>query len=144
MKKLLLGTVLTTGLLLANQNTGCGLGSMVIENQDTVLMQVIATTTNGTSGNQTFGITSGTLGCAKPASFVMNEKLLNFVASNIDAIAIDSAKGSGESLNTLATLMNVQDKKAFSAKVQANFSQIFTNKNLTSAQLIDNISSIAI
>jgi len=144
MKKLLLGTVLTAGMLLANQNTGCGLGSMVIEDQDSVLMQVIATTTNGTSGNQTFGITSGTLGCDKPASFVMNEKLLNFVASNIDTIAIDGAKGSGESLNTLATLMNVQNKKEFSSKIQANFSKIFTNKDLTSAQLIDNISNIAI
>lgn len=144
MKKLLLGTVLATGLLLANQNTGCGLGSMVIKNQDTVIMQVFATTTNGTSGNQTFGITSGTLDCNKPATFVMNEKLLNFVASNIDTIAIDGAKGSGETLNTLATLMNVSNKDAFSKNIQANFSKIFTSKDLTSAQLIDNISNIAI
>jgi hypothetical protein len=144
MKKLLIGTVLTASVLLANQNTGCGLGSLVIQNQDSVLMQVLATTTNGTSGNQTFGITSGTLNCEKPASFVMNEKLLNFVASNIDSIAIDGAKGSGETLNTLATLMNVQDKAQFSKNIQAKFDTIFTSGNLTSAQLINNISNIAI
>jgi len=144
MKKILLSTVFTAGMLLANQNTGCGLGSMLIKDQNTVLMQVIANTTNGTSGNQTFGITSGTLGCEKPATFVMNEQLLNFVASNMDSIAIDSAKGSGESLNTLATLMNVENTDTFKQNVQANFSNIFASKDLTSAQLIDNIASFAI
>ncbi len=56
-----------------NSNTGCGLGSEVIKDQDSVIMQVFAATTNQTSGNQTFGISSGTLGCEKPASFVSNE-----------------------------------------------------------------------
>ena len=144
MKKILLTTVFTAGMLLANQNTGCGLGSTLIKDQSTVLKQIMASTTNGTSGNQTFGITSGTLGCEKPAKFAMNDKLLNFVASNIDSIAIDSAKGSGESLNTLASLMNVENSSTFKSNIQANFSKIFASKDLSSAQLIDNIASFAI
>src|SRR6186713_935077 len=50
---------------------GCGLGSMIFE-PDSGFTQVFAATTNGTSGNQTFGITSGTSNCdpgaAKTAS----------------------------------------------------------------------------
>jgi hypothetical protein len=49
-------TTLMTTASFANANTGCGLGNQVITNQDSVLMQLFAVTTNGTSGNQTFGI----------------------------------------------------------------------------------------
>src|SRR5690606_21045070 len=42
---------------------GCGLGSKLFEGQRGVAPQVLAVTTNGTFGNQTFGISSGTLGC---------------------------------------------------------------------------------
>ncbi len=125
-----------------NTNTGCGLGSMVIENQDTVLMQLFATTTNGTSGNQTFGITSGTLNCDKPTKIVLNEKLEKFVAQNMDELAIDIAAGNGENLDTLSTLMSVEDKAAFTQALKANFSKIYTSSDVTSAEVIDNIASI--
>ena len=47
------------------ENTGCGLGTMLFDGQQGIAPQVLAVTTNGTSGNQTFGITSGTLGCTQ-------------------------------------------------------------------------------
>ncbi len=124
-----------------NLNTGCGLGSQVIKNQDTVLMQVFAATTNGTSGNQTFGITSGTLGCAKPEKFASNETN-RFVAQNMDALATDIAMGQGEKLDTLATLLKVQDKPAFAVKLQQNFAAIYSDEQVTSAQVIDAILNI--
>lgn len=46
-----------------NSQTGCGLGSIIIKDDSTAIMLALQATTNGTSGNQTFGITSGTLGC---------------------------------------------------------------------------------
>lgn len=60
MKKILISTLATLALsssvyAAANTNTGCGLGSLIIKDQSTVVMQVLAATTNGTSGNQTFG-----------------------------------------------------------------------------------------
>ena len=58
MKKLLLSTIAVVALsssAFANANTGCGLGSVLIKDQSTTVMQVLAATTNGTSGNQTFG-----------------------------------------------------------------------------------------
>ena len=129
---------LTTGVY-ANENTGCGLGSLIIHNQNTVALQVLAATTNGTSGSQTFGITSGTSNCAKPNNFVSNDKLNRFVSENMDELALDISSGKGETLSTVAKLMNVENTAAFSSKLQANFSNIYTSENVTSATVIDSI-----
>ena len=129
---------LTTGVY-ANENTGCGLGSLIIHNQNTVALQVLAATTNGTSGNQTFGITSGTSNCAKPNNFVSNDKLNRFVSENMDELAMDISSGKGETLSTVAKLMNVENTPEFSAKLQANFSTIYSSENVTSATVIDSI-----
>ena len=126
-----------------HRNTGCGLGSMLIENQNTVVKQVLAAISNGTSGNQTFGITSGTLNCSKPVAIVSNEKIEKFVADNMDALAIDIASGSGENLDTLSMLMNVEDKATFSQTLKANFSKIYSSSDVTSADVIDAIATIA-
>lgn len=128
-----------TTLSFAGANTGCGLGDQVIKNQDSVLMQIFAATTNGTSGNQTFGITSGTSGCAKPAKFVSNDKANEFVAANMDALALDMSNGQGEALTTLATLLNVSNPETFASVLQENFDKVYTSKNVTSAEVIDNI-----
>lgn len=123
-------------------NTGCGLGTQIIKDKSSVVMQVLAVTTNGTSGNQTFGITSGTLGCEKPARIVSNETS-TFVASNMDSLATDIAMGQGENLDTLAALLNIEDKSAFAAKLQQNFVSIYTDDQVSSAQVIDSILTIA-
>ncbi len=124
-------------------NVGCGLGNQVIKNQDSVLMQVFAVTTNGTSGNQTFGITSGTSGCAKPAKFVSNDQAVAFVEKNMDALAMDISNGQGESLDTLATLLKVQDKADFASKLQNNFSTIYSSADVSSAEVIEKIVTVA-
>ena len=55
MKKIisLIAAIGLTTSMYANDNTGCGLGSLVIKDQSTVMLQVLAATTNGTSGSQT-------------------------------------------------------------------------------------------
>ncbi len=120
-------------------NVGCGLGNQVIKNQDSVAMQIFAVTTNGTSGNQTFGITSGTSGCAKPAKFVSNDKANEFVAGNMDALALDISNGQGEALTTLASLLHVSNPDTFASVLQTNFDKIYTSSDVTSANVIDNI-----
>ena len=126
-----------------NLNTGCGLGSMIIDNQNTVAKQIIAASTNTTSGNQTFGITSGTLGCDKPTLLVSNDKVEKFVADNMDALATDIATGKGETLDTLASMLDVKDKSAFEAKLKTNFAAIYASEDVNSAQVIDAIITIA-
>ena len=134
-------TILTTASFAGN--VGCGLGNQVIKDQDSVAMQIFAATTNGTSGNQTFGITSGTSGCAKPAKFVSNDKANEFVAANMDLLALDMSNGEGEALTTLATLLNISNPETFASVLQANFEQVYTSANVTSADVIDNIIALA-
>jgi opacity protein-like surface antigen len=153
MKKVLLGlalTVLAASSAFAGQakdNTGCGLGSLLWENKadNSVLFQAFQATTNGTSGAQTFGITSGTSNCSKPSSFVQNDKLINFVQANMDSLAQDIAMGKGESLDTFAEMLGVAPGQtaAFNAKLQANFSKIFTSENVVLAEVIDNAVAVA-
>jgi hypothetical protein len=126
-------------------NTGCGLGYLIFKDSgDSTAIESIAVTTNGTFGNQTFGITTGTLECSQPASFVSNERLNEFVASNMDTIARDIAAGDGEALATLAELMEVPsvERDEFFSTLQKNFSEIFTSEDIQSAQVIDNIVNV--
>jgi hypothetical protein len=62
----------------AADNTGCGLGTVLWGDKadNSVISQSFQATTNGTFGNQTFGITSGTLGCNQPANIAANERLM--------------------------------------------------------------------
>ena len=140
MKKVLVASILSASVAFAagNTNTGCGLGSVAIQNQDSTFLQLVATTLNGTSGSQTFGISTGTSNCDQPSSIASNDKLNKFVADNMDELAIDIANGHGESLQTLAGMMNIKD----TSTLQANFSKIFASSDVTSAQVIDNISTI--
>jgi hypothetical protein len=143
MKKLL--TVVAAATLISssafaagNSNTGCGLGSMLFPVQDTVATQVLAATTNSTF-NQTFGITSGSLNCTKPYKIVMNDQAQKFVADNMDSIAVEVAAGQGENLDTLLSLMNVEDKVLAASTLKANFSTIYSSADVTSAQVVDGI-----
>jgi len=148
MKRLLMGfalSLLISGAAFAAQarnNTGCGLGTMIWENKadGSVLMQVLQSTTNGSTGTQTFGISSGTSECQQPGSIVQNEKLNHFVRSNMDNLAKEIAIGKGETLDTFVEMLGVGAAQgdAFKAKLQANFSNIFTSDKIVLAEVIDN------
>jgi len=147
MKKLLVSlaavAALSTGAFATvNNQTGCGLGSMIIKDDSSAVMLALQATTNGTSGNQTFGITSGTSGCKK-TKLVLNERAAEFVASNMDILAKEMAAGHGESLDTLAELLKVEDKVAFNATLQANYNKIYSSESVEMADVLDNISTTA-
>lgn len=145
MKKILVSAaavlvLATAGIASVNDQTGCGLGSVIIKDNSSAVMLALQATTNGTSGNQTFGITSGTLGC-KQTKLVMNERASEFVASNMDQLASEIAKGHGESVDTLAELLNVQDKAGFASALQANYNNIYASQNAKMADVLDHISA---
>ena len=127
----------------AGNMAGCGLGSMIFKNNDQV-SQILAATTNGISGNQTFGITSGTLGCNKDGAMAQNEELNIFTSKNMEKLAADMSKGQGETLNTFAELKGISaDQKAqFFASVQKNFGKIFTKENITAGEVLHNLDSV--
>ena len=132
MKKLIAAAALISASSFAmadNGPAGCGLGTAVVfPDANEWHEHVLAATANGTSGNQTFGMTSGTLGCEsangplKAAEAFMND--------NMDQLAADSARGQGETLDALAQVMGVEaaDTAAFRATVQSNFDSMFTTE----------------
>ncbi|MDY0164410.1 DUF3015 family protein [Desulfobotulus sp.] len=142
---LLLGLFVAAPAFAVNKdNVGCGLGSMLMQEKEGLVWEIMATTTNGTSGNQTFGISSGTLGCEKPAKLAVREQLDRFVADNMDALAVDIAMGEGETLGTLAELALVEEgrKADFFAALQMNFDQIYPDGGINSVQVVDQITSV--
>jgi hypothetical protein len=154
MKKLLIAVFVVavlsfgvTGFVFAAQQTygaaGCGLGSMLFGNEQSEV-QIFAATTNGTSANQLFGITSGTLNCEKQPKSFANRRANEFVAANMDRLAKDIAAGNGEALDTLAELIGItaEQRSVIYAKLQSNFSDIFTSEQVVAADVIDSIVTI--
>jgi hypothetical protein len=152
MRKVLLGVLVVAVVVCLGsvagavdpKNTGCGLGSMAFQGQNGLVSQTFAATTNGTSGNQTFGITSGTSNCEQYKTFTMNEKLNSFVADNMDSVAKDIAKGEGEYLDTMASLMDVNQaqRPQLYAALQKNFSRIYSSPSVTHADVLVSISEV--
>lgn len=138
-------TFVLAGAVYAGQsNTGCGIGTLIFEGKDGLISQVFAATTNGTFGNQTFGITSGTINCEKPAAFASNEQLNKFVGENMANLAMDMSKGSGEYLSTLAVLLDVPvaERAHLYGRLQANFSKIYTSEAVTHIDVLNNIEAV--
>lgn len=125
--------------LAAQDNVGgCGVGSMVFKGQSGVAPQVLAVTTNGISGNQTFGISSGTLGCTQDGVVTSNMKTALFIENNKEQLARDMSVGSGETLASLAQLLGVeaQDRVAFNRFAKDNMASIFTTDSVATKQVI--------
>ena len=125
-------------------STGCGLGTMLFEGEKGPAPQVLAVTTNGTSGNQTFGISSGTLGCEQDAVVRSPTKVKILLISSLDNLATDVARGQGETLESLAALMDVQpaDKPRFFTTLQGDFGRIFPSENVTADEVIVSINAV--
>lgn len=126
-------------------NCGCGLGTMALGDQEpTVLSQVAATFLNGICGNQTFGISSGTLECEPHAGIASNTRVQKYVADNMDQLILDIAGGRGESLNALADLLEVpaSARTGFGATLQTNFDAIFPTSNVTASEVVQNLDRV--
>lgn len=115
---------------------GCGLGSLVFQDDQDRVKQVLASTTNGTFGSQTFGITTGTLNC-NPAGTAKRAAL--FVEVNREILAKDVSRGAGETIDTLSALMGCSDSKAVGAVLQQNFRVIFPDTSASNDQVTDAI-----
>ena len=124
----------------AVDSTGCGLGSMAWRGQRGIGPQVLAATTNGSFGTQTFGISSGTSGCDQNGRITggTQRMVLNFLENNMEQYALDASRGEGETLDTLAGIMEV-DKSELAAKVHDNFAFIFPNDNVDAVEVTLNL-----
>ncbi|HZZ86594.1 MAG TPA: DUF3015 family protein [Anaeromyxobacteraceae bacterium] len=117
---------------------GCGLGSMAFGNQKGAV-QILAATTNGLFGTQTFGITSGTSNCGESAVGLSGTK--TFIEANRDALAKDMSRGSGETISALSRLAGCADAKAVGAKLQQRFQAVFPEQSLSDEAVSSNVIS---
>ena len=140
MKKLLaIALLASSSVVMADQDVGCGLGTMVWAGQSGLGPKVLAATTNGVVfGNQTFGITSGTLGCQADGVISSRARLGMFMSTNSERLARDMSVGRGETLEVLANLLNIkaEDKPTFFQATQTHFGKIFAPENKTSGDVL--------
>jgi DUF3015 family protein len=119
-------STLQVGLALATPNPdtgpGCGLGKKLWENwkgQKQIAPQVFMSSTNVT-GSYSFSISSGTSGCSNDGTLWDSERANLFIGVNYASLAEEMARGRGEHLASLATLLHVPQEyqPAFFAMVQ--------------------------
>lgn len=110
--------------------SGCGLGSVVF-GEKPGMIQIFAATTNGVSGNQTFGISSGTLNCGESAKGAKAEQ---FIEVNKTALETDMARGQGESLTSLAQVLECKNQD-FSTSMKSNYQTSFPRGGASVEQL---------
>ncbi len=136
MKKVYFASILAGTVMMmsapanAIDSTGCGLGSMAWRGQSGIGPQVLAATTNGSFGTQTFGITFGTSGCDPNGRITggTGRMTLAFLENNLEQYAMDAAAGHGETIDTLAGILNMDSERLGEISKQ-NFAYLFANEN---------------
>lgn len=113
---------------------GCGLGSMVFADQPGFI-QVVAATLNGTSGNQTFGMTSGTLNCTEGGGTAS----LNYIENNKVALQNDISRGQGDTLTGLLNMWGCENYSAVGSVLQQNYNQINVEQAASMKSSLQNV-----
>jgi hypothetical protein len=124
--------VLQSGLAIATPNPdtgpGCGLGKKLWEDwkgQKQIAPQIFMATTNVT-GSYSFAISSGTSGCSHDGRIWDSERASLFIGINYANLTEDMARGGGEHLASLATLMHVplEHQPEFFAMAQERYASL--------------------
>lgn len=121
---------------------GCGLGTMIFDAKKTKAALILAATTNGSFGNQTFGISSETLGCTSDGVVKADKKLDVYAEVNMRRLSREMAQGRGETLEGLAALMGCRDaatKQAFFKLAQARYERILPNADTDASAMLGNL-----
>jgi len=120
---------------------GCGLGSMLFGTDNGTGKQILAATTNGSFGTQTFGITSGTSNCTSGGIIKAEREQAAFAEVNFQDIKANMAAGGGEFLASFATLLGCEDSSKVSlAKMsQDKLEVIVPSTSTTPIQMLTSI-----
>lgn len=128
----------------ADNDAGCGLGTQLMQGKSGVLFHLVATYTNGLLGNQTFGITSGTLGCNGNSTVTADADLKKFASTNLDQLSAEMAAGEGEALAAFASLYGVEasDRAAFYTLTKSNYTTIISGDDVTAGDVVATVRSL--
>ena len=140
-KNLVLGAVFAAAICVAqpagaiDSTGGCGLGSMAWKGQSGIIPQVLAISTNHTFFN-TVGVTLGTSGCDPNGRVTggTGKMVLAVIENNMEQFAMDASAGRGETIETIAGILNVDSEK-LGAAAQQNFAYLFPEENVEAVDL---------
>lgn len=144
MKKLLVAAAVVScfsaSSAFALDSTGCGLGSLAFRGNSGIVPQVAAVTTNAFFGIQTFGITSGTSGCDPNGRISGGTGVMfTFLEKNLEQFALDASRGEGETINTIASLMNLPAEQV-GKTAKENFAVLFPQKDVDALSVSEKFS----
>ena len=148
MKKIIMSAMLLSSSSLtfavAPGGPDCGWGNLLFEGQSGFVPHFLASTTNGTSGNATFGMTSGTNGCSVNGTLTHSGQAIGSLTQVMDEFIADAAVGQGEAMTTVAVSMGIKpsDRQRFASTVHSNFDRIFSSSEMTAQEVYTNIVDI--
>lgn len=146
MKKLVTAAVLlvasSAAFAEAPGGPNCGWGNMLFDGDSGMGPHFGASTTNGTSGNATFGMTSGTNGCSTNGKITYGGKAM--IGSMLDEFSSDVAAGEGDALTAVAVAYGVakEDRAAFAALAHDNFATLFPSENVTADEVTASLETL--
>ena len=147
MKKLLIASTLlisTSALADAPGSQTCGWGNMLFAGQSGTPSHVLAVTTNGSTGNNTFGMSFGTNGCSTKGTLTYGGKEMIDVSMIMDEFSEDVARGDGEALTAVAVSLGVAeaDRDLFKSTLHNNFNTLFPSEEATTEHVVSSMFSL--
>lgn len=142
MKRIVLSAALavSSSLTLAEApgGPGCGWGNLLFEGQSGLPSHLVASLTNGTTGNATFGMTSGTNGCDTSGTLTYAGKSMINIGALLDEFSEDVARGEGEVLSAVAVSLGVvqEDRAHFRQVMHENFNKLFPSAEVTTEDVL--------
>ena len=146
MKKIIAGLVLISASSVANAGaaggSGCGWGQALFDGQSGTATHVLAGITNASTGNNTFGMTTGTNGCTTNGTLSYGGQ--SVVSSIMNEFSEDVARGEGDALDTVAIVYGVEanDRDTFAKVMHENFTTLFPSEDVTAEEMMSSIEDL--
>jgi Protein of unknown function (DUF3015) len=124
-----IAAILAGGLGREARASDCAVGGFVVNKKTGIIEQLLAFTTNGTFFVTYAGaITTGTSGCSNSGIVKQDYEQRVFVTANFDALSQDLARGQGENVNALSSLMGCPTSLTgeVASVAQAHFGELVT------------------
>src|SRR5258708_34097429 len=121
---------------------GCGLGYLLLSNKDNdKVKQVLGSTTNGTFGSQTFGISSGTSGCTEDGAVKLARTTEVFAEVNLASLRQEMAAGQGEYVNAFASLLGATETNPgqMISFLKTEYQNLFPTSDTGSTQMLSTL-----
>ena len=145
MKNIVLGALLfaasSSVFAVGPGGPNCGWGNMLFSGKSGLPSHSLASTFNGSTGNNTFGMTRGSDGCSSDGILTYGGDGVVAFSFILDEFTEDVAKGEGEALNTVAVMFRVekQDRPVFAEVTHANFNTLFPSEQVTAEEVLNSL-----